>query len=542
MKKMNCRLGILRQEYVPVSQNVPLYATDTYKRPVLHQKETLLTYRITGVSSCTISESYMNLTQTATINIPIKNCSIYRDKVVNGIFQKGYLLLKSNLFDKEIKLFVGTDLMIDMGYNDNYQTRFVGYITEFLENNDFITIKLDDSMYKFKRSLSFKQNFPKELTHKDFPKLVIDETKSEKFNLYHLVQWLFINLKGKKDFFQDTSVLVPKMRCYDTALGKVVMKTSFTPAEIFQYYLIDLLGMKVFFRNEFVDNRREVQSSEYLVEPTLYIGWGNWHLQEYYQIAGDGTRVKRLFVENRVDTTESSVGVNPGITVISKNQYSRTLKFAYPYFQSDEDPYNPIFENNLEWYNTDKDNLRITATSFNTDDHKKYTVIYQNSLPGDHFIETKEEQETKLKNKYVGLTDEQIKEKRAQEQRIADSQTEILSGNTIQDFNEVTLNYPNLTLKELKQKILDFYKVYPSSGLRGTITVAGEPYVRQGDIVRLKINLSHIKDVPNYITDGTNNFIDYYVKSVTTTFDMKSGIRQQIELDRKVEPEPEIKQ
>ena len=98
------------------------------------------------------------------------------------------------------------------------------------------------------------------------------------------------------------------------------------------------------------------------------------------------------------------------------------------------------------------------------------------------------------------------------------------------------MNYPNLTETELKTKIAEFLLDYPTSSLKGSITVLGEPYVRMGDVVQLRIDNSHINDVENLIEDKDDDvgigYTSYYVDSVNTSFG-SDGLRQELTLGKK---------
>ena len=123
---------------------------------------------------------------------------------------------------------------------------------------------------------------------------------------------------------------------------------------------------------------------------------------------------------------------------------------------------------------------------------------------------------------------------------LIDKGTIIEKGNSLQTFTEVSLNYPNLDAKEVdndkipvafKSKIIEYLNTIPTSGLKGTITVLGEPYIRQGDIVNLKIDVSRINGITYNIEQPHTS---YYVEEVITKFDNSVGIKQQLTLGNKV--------
>jgi len=498
MKDMSIRINVLKLEDVTSTRQakyVGNYVSSSYDyAQPLEQKKELTQYQIKGVGSCEISDTYENMTQIASFKIPMKDTVVFRDIVDGqGNFLKGYLMFKNG-----VRLYIGNQVMIDMGYDKHWQTRFIGYISSFKEEKDYMVINLEDSMYMLKRAISMQKNFPKKVDANTFE--YTDKYNGKDFNLIHLVYWM-LNTLYMDGIENDRHFLVPKTRSYDTELGKVVMQNALTPGEIMRYYLKKTYGMKVFFRNEYVESNRNINDYNYLMEPVLYIGWANWnglnHIE--YDIAND-----------ELDSLPES----------KLNTYSDIYKFMHPYnkkyMQDTGDKYNPIIENNLEWYNTNKDNIKITASSFNSSKQETIKVIYQYG---------------KYHTANKAAKDAEKREKKTN----AISGTVIKDSNNLQTFNEITLNYPNLNGVELKQKVSEYYTNYPQSGLRGNFVALGEPYVRQGDKVQLRIDQSRNPNVTNIISDTKNDylqFITYYVKRVDTSFTMDGGIRQRIEIDK----------
>lgn len=97
------------------------------------------------------------------------------------------------------------------------------------------------------------------------------------------------------------------------------------------------------------------------------------------------------------------------------------------------------------------------------------------------------------------------------------------NGTTIEytegDGQEVTKNYYNLNMAELKAMVKQEIKAEKWSGLTGSFETFGRPIVRKGDTVDLKI-------------DGVKK-ARYVVKGVTVSFGT-DGYRQEIETSRKV--------
>jgi len=482
------------------NSNLPLWPDATYKAPSKKiQKETITKYKLRNVVSCSINEDANNLTQTANFTLPIKNTVLKKNETINGVFTKGYLLFKN-----DYRIYEGQQVLIDMGYDGKLQTRFIGYITNFKEVNSTIVIELEDSMYKLKRTIQMKKNFPQNMITK-----YNDETgntdKEEPFNLYHLNQWITQTLYNHQKA-DDLTTFVPKIRCFSTEIGKLVMKDAITPAEVLQYFYKDVFNMKAFFRLEWVESKRDKNNFDYLMQPILYVGWDNWNLQEYveFNVVND-----EVFFDtyNFIDKNISE----------HKVKYSNIYKFMYPYEYNNTNQYNPIVENKIEWKNTDKDNLKITAVSFDLITNNKRVVVYQDGVIYKEDAITKAESAEKLKRK---------KDKQAE---LTNNTTTIKDTNNLQVYNEITLNYPNLSLTALEEKVTEYLVKFPDNGLSGSFTVLGEPYIRQGDIVDLKIDNNHIDTAPS------NYFVgEYYVKSVYTTFDSSSGIKQKITIGNKV--------
>lgn len=97
------------------------------------------------------------------------------------------------------------------------------------------------------------------------------------------------------------------------------------------------------------------------------------------------------------------------------------------------------------------------------------------------------------------------------------------NGKTIEysegDGQEITKNYYNLTMEELKAMVKKEIKAEKWSGLNGTFETFGRPMVRKGDTVDLKI-------------EGTQK-ARYVVKGVTVSFGT-GGYRQELETSRKI--------
>lgn len=541
MRKMSINVVVLKtdiQRNIDYNQNiVKNYPEAVYNDDIDKQKysSTIYKYRLKGVSTCSISDNSEDLTQTAIIEIPIKNTILKRDGQYRGKYTKGYLLFKNG-----VKLFEGNQVMIDIGYDDNLQTRFIGYITKFIENDPYITIELEDSMYKLKNTISIKKNFPKNID------LDNGTDAKEPFNLIHLNKWIVKKLydwnKGINTDVKHPLTFVPKIRCYNTDLGKIIMRNNITPAEIFKYYFKDVYKMKIFFRNEYIASNRDKEEFNYLMEPVLYVGWSNWNLLPYNEIE---------IINGKAETSKEKKFYSTDLNDEHRT-YSETFKFMYPYNIIDSNnniirDYNPIITNNLEWYNTHKDNIKITASSFNSVSNTKTTVEYQygeyKTVNGkiETPIKSPEEIGKFNKKELDKYKKELAKQKVLEEQRkIEESQSSIIGdSNNLQVFNEVTLNYPNLNEGELISNINDYFTAVPDSGLQGSFTILGDPYVRQGDIVQLVINSSHIDGALNLVSDVDSNnlqtgYVQYYVKSVNTTFDNSNGIRQEITIDKKV--------
>lgn len=508
---------------------LPTYPDFVYRTTAPKIKEIIRSYYINNANSCEILESAENLTQTAIFKIPKKNTVVIRDSNNNGKFIQSHIEFNQSFGGTELeRLYVGNEIMIDVGYDNNYQTRFVGFIREFKEESDLISFYCEDLMYKLKRSIELKKNFPKKYkpTSLNLGGVVVDVGGEEDFNLYHLCQWLIDSLYQYNQ--SSKKILVPRIRTYSTALGKIVMNTPLSPAEILQYLVKDMLNMKVYYRLEYLDNLESVfNPSDRIMEPVIYVGWGNWNELPYYDIVinpSDNT----VNISDEKHFVRDTTGLKEGDIV-----YSYEHNFMYPYEYAYSDTYNPIVSNDLEWYNTDKQNLRITAKSFNTNNNVINEVILSdvNTLP--YNFKTNEKSTVPLRA--AELKSETYKKN---QELLTETSTEIIDTNNLQDFNEVIINYPNLSVDELKLKIEEYINSYPVAGLKGSITVLGEPYIRQGDIVNLRINVSHIPNYNYYINDGVDDkiqYVKYYIKEVQTTFNDSTGIKQLLTLGNSVQ-------
>jgi len=519
MKVINTRISILNIKKIPndtISRQEFIGPSNNENNSVY--KKSISRYQIRNINSCEFSETYNNLTQTGFFTIPIKNTVLYRDTMDNNTFVPGYLFFKSGQ-----KLFIGDSLIIDIGYGNHYQTRFIGYITKFEETDDLMTIHFEDSMYMLKKTIAIKNSFPKVIPVDFFYN---NKFNKEEFKLNHLVYWILQTLMNYKPQ-TEKNILVPKTRTYETKLGKVLIKDPVTPAEIFKYYLKNVFNMKVFFRNEYVNDNYPTPSTKFenVMEPVLYIGWSNWNGIAFKEYGVVQSKKQSKSSSKKGDSGEDIITVD--LEDIGRSsgdfqgfKYSQTFKFAYPYHPS----YNPIVENNLEWYNTDKHNLKVSTQS-------TITVIYQYG-----------EFTTKIKDNSKKRKKKEKDDKKLLDKKLLNT-TVVKDLNTLETFNEVNLSYPNLSKDELKTKCEEYYKSYPDSGLKGSFTILGEPYVRQGDLVQLRLDTSHVDAIINVFNKSNKKptmnklkeellFVTYYIKAVKTSFTQDGGLRQILTIDK----------
>lgn len=504
MKKVDINVLVLKSRIrrdVDIKKDVSqinYYPKDIYEFADSNKMFSELTeFKILGVSSYVINDDKNKITQTAQISIPKKNT------ILNKVADDTYSHI---LFSTGHTLFLKQQVIIQAGYNNNLQTRFIGFVSNFKVSENAIIISLEDSMYNIKNSISLKKNFPKKINGEDL-------------NIYHITEYIVKQLYEANK--TNRNILVPKVRTFNSTLGKVFMNEYFNPAEVLNFLIKDMYDMLIFFRNEYVlPEQRDINLGS-LMEPVLYVGWGNWNELEYVEHRIEGDKVltdkKNFTTQDNEDNTNRA--------------YSYNYSFMYPYRDSLSSEYNPIVTHNLEFSATKKLDISIKARSFIAETNEEVTVNYAYGK----FL-TKEE-----------LKEETIEEEKDREgtnlTQDADS-IEVKNANLGSKSN-INLFYPNIDEDALKEKINNYLQSFSNFNIKGSFTTIGEPYLRQGDIVTLRIDLSSIKGVEAIISDsGTQNLlldsndstvisVKHYVESVTNYYD-NNGMKQVVTLGKKV--------
>lgn len=101
-------------------------------------------YQLALMAECEIISSVDNLADTATIVLP--------EAVMNDVLN----------FDNKIKR--GSEVLIQMGYDDNLKTEFVGFIQDITTNDSSIKILCEDSLFLFRVSVPDVEFKPTTLT------------------------------------------------------------------------------------------------------------------------------------------------------------------------------------------------------------------------------------------------------------------------------------------------------------------------------------------------------------------------------------------
>lgn len=122
-----------------------------------------------NIESVHIESGWKRLTDTAVITLPRKAIYLEEGKTTST------LKLVKQLFKK------GDPVLIELGYNGNYQKEFEGYITHVSADIP-IKIKLEDEMYQLKKlpvNISFKQTSLNGLLKKIIPGYQVDALEVE---------------------------------------------------------------------------------------------------------------------------------------------------------------------------------------------------------------------------------------------------------------------------------------------------------------------------------------------------------------------------
>lgn len=97
-------------------------------------------YRLKLLNEVSINSSVESLVDTATITLP--------ESVLNTVL------------DLEKRIFRGTSVSISLGYNDELQHEFSGYVTEVVNRNGSLQIECEDALFLFRKTVADKQFAP----------------------------------------------------------------------------------------------------------------------------------------------------------------------------------------------------------------------------------------------------------------------------------------------------------------------------------------------------------------------------------------------
>lgn len=223
-----------------------------------------------GLHSCEIKKSIHQIIQTAKIELPL------------SVVKRNNKMLERIRLIETIKQ--GDIIKIWLGYNDNNQLEFEGFITRINEKQPLV-IECEDDMYLF-RKVFYKKNFKKN-SIKDVLNYLVDGVNA-KFGTE-------IKLYGKMPELTVTNFMI------DNANGIQVLQQLVDTYPIFNSYLTTIGGKKVLYcgllyglirnRVKFELNRNTVSVDDLKYDVS--------EVQEYYlklvQIRPDGTKEEHFF-------------------------------------------------------------------------------------------------------------------------------------------------------------------------------------------------------------------------------------------------------
>lgn len=439
-------------------------------------------FELLNVVSISIEEDINSLTDLATVIIPTSNFTLspsgltYNDGAVT-------YFIKNNSKTK-IHLYLGYDNITKTSTLGNYNVIkvFEGYISNIQITHDLVTLECQNEMIKLKKGNSIKRSYPSPV-RADEP---IDDLNPTLFvNEDFKLNMLIYNLFG----YGKTDRTIPyNIYTYlDFVIGKLRFNNRFQISEILKF-LKDNFGIYCYFRLEpsILDNETHILEQK----PALHIGYKYWNNSEL--------------------TNVSTALLNKGN--FNREQFSDwnvIWKFSDPF----DAEYNRIIDNNLEWIDTDKENLIVTIRSLQDKTAKLLTYVYPPQF-----------EDFKTEYSKQKLDDEQINDQVKKDLLNVDLEDKtdylVFSEN---EANTIDINIPNLDLKTMKEIAKAKYDEYEESGYQGSFITFGEPYIRKGDIVQIKQKNGR---VDNQTVDYT--LYSFYVDRVRRTYSVENGYRQEI--------------
>lgn len=420
-------------------------------------------------NSIKIYSNIGNLTDTAEINIPAKNIKM-TPKII---------YYYNN--DKEYEIGVGKPISIEVVFDDKFRgiQQFQGYVSGFNENDEFITIVCEDSMYLFKQSrfqlsidkLSEKViNTEAKINSETNYSFDIETKGTDYFStLYTIIQTIFNkSVGGFAKIVNDLNYRLYRWNCFisDFKSGRFFTNNNYTGAKTFEY-LKEYYGIHIYFKNEVFKAGDKINKNK---DDAKYT---------FPQLADEYITIPRLYV-----------GLKYASDIESKHK--KEYKFGFPYNVALDNKINTIIDlNDLEYNYFDKENDLVI-----------------------NYISEQENTNKPLK----ASTDDGVTVK------TTDANIKLISDKIV----SVTKKIPNLSQEDINEYAKDNWKNYPDRGFKGSFITFGSPYVRVGDIVDIYIDSSF--DINN--SNVTNE--RYFVDAVDITVDQINGFIQKITLGSKL--------
>ena len=417
-------------------------------------------YEFNYVKNVEIHSSYKSLTDTATLTMP--------EKIIKG--QDG--MKQSKLAnatdsidlsgDKTIRKYLKLESFIEiyLGYNDEYRPAFRGYITE-VTGDKTIQIQCQDVMYALKKI-----------------KAVKDDSKNDKSDLMNTVaQNRTINVENfnPKLFFEERlkKLKLPlKINAIDQDLGNIMINRNQSVAQVFE--MLKEKGIHAYFKME-------------KFKPVLTIT-DNPQDHTAKEIGGF---IDRNFIKDPLLGFVAKKLVNKGLDVLGAQLNSMNKAFSTDAF---------LGKARFRFgHNIIQDNLKVDKEAVKNTRIRVEKYFNNSNTP---LVVELGDPDGPLFKTYV-LHNDDPKEELPNDQKKFKQKVSKISSELLQ--------YAAIRAMESR-----------SNGLKGTITVFGEPFVRATD----KVILENASDSEK---NGT-----FQVESVIRTYG-SGGYRQIIELGRKIE-------
>lgn len=450
-------------------------------------------FTLNNIHSIIVDNDINNLSTKCEINIPNRNCNLTKS---------GDLFVYTSSY--QYHMTKGKFIRVYITFNE-FDNRFLfnGYISEFKQVNDLITIVCEDTMFIFndyRVSLSYDKQTDKVVANQGTFSDVDESAQSDllkytgvfrETKLLDVIDDIFNAgiLLAFQNYLSNTEYLIIRNNALinDINIGKIRFESK-TAREILQE-LKDVYGLYIYFRNEYYEIGDEFfvpRGLKFRIQP------GKYPYATFYNLH---VGMKYYIPEKPYPSYRKSFNF---IYPFNFMDYVKTSANYSPYDFNKNEKWNPIIDiNSLEYEYFDKKTDLVINYISEQDDK---SIFYASTIDGLNVKTVKDEVDK------------------------------------LQEGKKISINkkIPNLSQDTLTEICKRNYLNYPDIGFKGQIKVFGEPIIRIGDVVRLLIDRNSNVNIGSTTKDVFYTLDEYFVDGVRTIMDPSEGFVQYITLGSKI--------